>query len=85
MAEAKEYSGINRATMDCLKLRFESHGITSFAGDTGTVEQQGVKVSIAYNAAEQRLQVDIIEKPFFIPADVVWTLLDTAVRGCTEN
>lgn len=85
MAEAKEYAGITRATMDCLKLRFQSQGITPFAGDCGTIEQQGVRVSIAYVEAEQRLQVDIIEMPLFIPEDLVWTLLDTAVRGCADN
>ncbi len=85
MADAKEYAGITRAAMDCLKLRFQSQGMTPFVGDSGTLEQQGVKVSVAYIEAEQKLQVGIIEKPFFIPEDLVWTLLDGAVKGCADN
>ena len=85
MAEAKEYAGITRATMDCLKLRYQPQDMTSFDGDRGTLEHHGVRVSVAYIEAEQKLKIDIIEKPFFIPEDLVWTLLDNAVKGCADN
>jgi hypothetical protein len=85
MAETKEYVGITRATLDCLRQRLESRGIIPPAGDSGTFEQQGVKVSLMYIEAEGTLQFDIVERPFFVPEDLVWTLLDGAVRGCAEN
>ncbi len=83
MAETKEYVGIARTTLDCLKQRLQSQGVTPPAGDSGTIEQQGVRLSVAYIEAEQKLQFGIVEKPFFIPEDLVWTLLDSAVRSCT--
>lgn len=82
MAETKEYAGIARGTLDCLKQHLESHGLASPAGDSGIIEQQGVILSVTYIEAQQILQVGIIERPFFIPEDLVWTLLDNAVRGC---
>jgi hypothetical protein len=37
---------------------------------------------VTYIEAQQTLQFGIIERPFFIPEDLVWTELDNAVRGC---
>jgi hypothetical protein len=85
MPETKEYVGITRSTLDCLKQRFQSQGVTPPAGDSGTIEQQGVRLSVTYVEAEQKLQFGIIEKPFFIAENLVWTLLDQAVKGCAEN
>ena len=85
MAETKEYVGITRSTLDCLKERFQSQGVTPPAGDCGTIEQQGVRLSVTYIEAEQKLRFDLIEKPFFIAEHLVWTLLDRAVEGCAEN
>jgi hypothetical protein len=82
MAATKEYAGITRATLDCLKQHFLSQGITPPSGDSGTAEQRGLKLSVTYVEAEQRLRFGIIEKPRFIAEDLVWTLLDSAVRGC---
>ncbi len=85
MAEAKEYLGITRNTLDCLKQHLQSRGATPPAGDSGIFEQQGVRLSVTYTEAEQKLQFGIVEKPLFIPEDLVWMLLDTAVRGCAGN
>jgi hypothetical protein len=85
MAETKEYGGITRSTLDCLKQRFQSQGVAPPEGDSGTIEQQGVRLSVTYVEAEQTLKFGLIEKPFFIPDDLVWTLLDNAVKGCAGN
>jgi hypothetical protein len=85
MAKTKEYDGITRSMLDCLKQRFQSQGGAPPDGDSGTVEQQGVRLSMTYVEAEQKLQFGLIEKPFFIAEHLVWTLLDRAVKGCTEN
>ena len=85
MAETKEYVGITRSTLDCLKQRFQAQGVTPPAGDSGTIEQQGVKLSVTYVETEQKLQFGLIEKPFFIAENLVWTLLDSAVKGCAES
>jgi hypothetical protein len=85
VAETKEYVGITRSTLDCLKQRFQSHGVTPPVGDCGMIEQQGVRLSVMYVEEEQRLQFGLIERPFFIAEHLVWSLLDQAVKGCAEN
>jgi hypothetical protein len=85
MEDIKEYVGITRSMLDCLKERFQSLGVTPPAGDSGTIEQQGVRLSVTYVEVEQRLQFGLIEKPFFIAEHLVWSLLDRAVKGCAEN
>ena len=85
MAETKEYLGITRSIIDCLKQRFQSQGVTAPAGDSGTIEQQGVRLSVTYVEAEQKLQFGLIERPFFIAENLVWSLLDRAVKSCGEN
>jgi hypothetical protein len=85
MAETKEYAGIARGTLDCLRQHLESHGLTSPSGDSGIIKQQGVILSVTYIEAQQILQFGIIERPLFIPEDLVWSLLDQAVKGCAEN
>ena len=85
MAETKAYAGIGRSALDCLKQHLESGGIIPPAGDSGIFGYQGVKLSVTYMEADQTLQFDIVEKPFFVPADLVWTLLDGAVKRCAED
>jgi hypothetical protein len=85
MAETKEYAGITRNKLDCIKERFQSQGVTPPAGDSGTIEQQGIKVSVTYVEAEQKLHFGLVEKPFFIAESLVWSLLDRAVKSCGEN
>jgi hypothetical protein len=85
MAEIKEYVGITRSKLDCLKQRFQSQGVIPPPGDSGTIEQQGIRVSMTYVEAEQKLLFGIIEKPFFIAEHLVWTLLDRAVESCAQN
>ena len=85
MAESKEYQGITRSTFDCLKQRFQSQGVTPPVGDRGTIEQQGVRVSVTYVEAEQKLHFGLIEKPFFIAENLVWSLLDRAMKSCAED
>jgi len=85
MAETKEYRDITRGIFDCLRQRLQSQGVTPPAGDSGTIEQQGVRLSVTYVEAEQKLQFGLIEKPFFVTDDLIWTLVDRAVKGCTEN
>jgi len=54
-------------------------------GDSGTIEQQGVRVSVTYVEAEQKLHFGLIEKPFFIAENLVWSLLDRAMKSCAED
>jgi hypothetical protein len=85
MAESKEYTGIAQSALDCLKTDLKSIGVNPPEGDTGTVEYQGVKLSVSYSAAEQKLTFRIINKPPVLPESLVWQLLDGRIKKCTDS
>lgn len=82
MAEEKEYPGINRSTLDCLKKDLQSMGIAPPEGDSGVIEYQGVKLSITYTEPAAKLSIQILNKPSFVPESLVWQLLDGRIQKC---
>ncbi|MGH9470036.1 MAG: hypothetical protein ACRD1N_06820 [Terriglobia bacterium] len=82
MAEEKEYTGVTRATLDCLKQDLQTMGVASPEGDSGTIEYQGVKLSIVYDSAGEKLTVWVLQKPGFVPESLVWQLLDGRIQKC---
>lgn len=84
MADTKDYTGISASTLECLKTDLRSMGINPPDGDSGTVEYQGVKLSINYDSGHQTLSVHIISKPAFVPESLVWQLLDGRIQKCAE-
>jgi hypothetical protein len=85
MADSKDYTGIAQSTLDCLKTDLRSMGIEPPQGDSGTIEYQGVKLSVSYSAADQKLVLQIISKPAFVPESLVWQLLDGRIQKCSED
>lgn len=85
MADSKDYTGIAPSTLNCLKTDLQSMGINPPQGDSGTIEYQGVKLSVTYSAADQKLSLQIISKPGFVPASLVWQLLDGRIQKCAES
>ena len=84
MAEVREYGGITRTALDCLMGKMKSVGMTVPAGDNGTIEIKGVKFSVSYLETDQKLTFEITYRPVFMPEALVWSMLDTTVRRCTE-
>ena len=82
MATSKEYTGIARQRMDCLRQSLTSKGITPQGEDTATVEYQGVKLSLSYDEANQVLKLNILEKPAYVPESLIWGLIDNSVQQC---
>ncbi len=82
MASPKEYVGISRNTLECLKKDLQSMGITPPAGDNGTIEYQGVQLSVTYTEAAEKLSIGILNRPSFVPESLVWQLLDARVQKC---
>ncbi|MGH9447352.1 MAG: hypothetical protein ACRD3O_16700 [Terriglobia bacterium] len=82
MANSKDYSGIARATLDCLKNDLRSMGIDPPNGDAGAIEYQGVKLSISYAEDGQKLSIRIANRPSFVPESLVWQLLDGRIQKC---
>jgi hypothetical protein len=82
MADSKDYTNVSSAAVDCLKNDLRSMGIDPPEGDTGAIEYQGVKLTIAYAPADKKLSVQIISRPSFVPASLVWQLLDGRIQKC---
>ena len=82
MADQKEYAGISRGVLECLKKDLQSMGINPPEGDTGDIEYQGVRLSVTYREADQKLVVQMMNKPAFVPESLVWQLLDGRVQKC---
>jgi hypothetical protein len=85
MADSKAYTGIAQSTLDCLNTDLKSMGIDPPSGEGGTIEYQGVKLSVFYSATAQTLSVRIISKPPFVPESLVWQLLDGRIQKCSES
>lgn len=82
MADQKEYADIGRSVLECLKKDLQSMGINPPEGDSGTIEYQGVKLTITYAEADQKLTIQIASKPAFVPESLVWQLLDGRIQKC---
>jgi hypothetical protein len=81
MAASKEYTGIARQRMNRLWQGLRSTGITpESSGDSGTIEYQGVKLSVSYDEANQVLKLDILEKPAYIPESLIWGFIDNSIQ-----
>ena len=68
--------------MDCLRQSLTSKGITPQGDDTATIEYQGVKLSVSYDEANQVLNLNILEKPAYVPESLIWGLIDNSVQQC---
>jgi hypothetical protein len=81
MGDCKRYEGITREKLENLKQGLVKSGIKPPEGDSGMIEAMGVKVSVAYAASEQALDVCIVEKPDFIPAALVWAQVEAPLKA----
>lgn len=82
MADVKEYGGITEGGLDNLRKDLQSMGITPPQGNSGTIEYQGVKLAINYDPPSQKLTLNIVEKPVFIPESLIWQMLDGRIQKC---
>jgi hypothetical protein len=85
MADSKNYEGVTGGVLECLRQELRSVGITPPEGDSGTIEYQGVKLSMTYTAPSQTLAVEITSKPIFVPESLVWQLLDARIQKCVGD
>jgi hypothetical protein len=76
----KTFPDISRATFEKIKNDLRGLGVKVPSGDKCTIEHRGARGSLAYSEATGRLEVSILEKPFFVPESAVWSLLDRAMR-----
>ncbi|HUI43177.1 MAG TPA: hypothetical protein VL523_14535 [Terriglobia bacterium] len=81
MPDCRRYEGITPEKLSNLRLGLLRTGITLPEGGNGLIETMGVKVSVSYLAAEQALDVCIIEKPSFIPTSLVWGQVEAPLKN----
>lgn len=74
------FTSVSRKTFERMKDDLRALGVTVPAGDTCTIEHRGARGSMTYSERDRRLEVRILEKPFFVPERLVWDLLDRAMR-----
>lgn len=73
--ESKDFSPVPRDKFDKFKTE------NGQSADSFTVERSGVKVSVEYTEASQTVKITIVEKPAFIPDQMVWSFIEAAVKG----
>ncbi len=85
MPDSREYGGTSRDTLNCIRKDLEGMGIKLPEGDNGTIEYQGVKLSVTYFEADQKLAVKILDRPVFVPESMLWQLLETRIQKCKPS
>jgi hypothetical protein len=83
MAElsCKDYTGVTRASINKWREESARSGVTLPEGDSFTVEKSGVKISVDYAESSGTVKVCIVEKPGFIPESMVWSIVDSQMKG----
>lgn len=80
VAAEKEYADVTEAALGELKQELRSMGINAPEGTSGVIEYQGVKLALDYAPAAQKLAIRIIQKPPFVPENLIWQLLDARLN-----
>ncbi|HEY9181154.1 MAG TPA: hypothetical protein VIO32_10580 [Candidatus Baltobacteraceae bacterium] len=78
--ETKTYTNISRAQVDALRKQLSAYAQLP-AGDSGSIESQGMKGSYAYDEAAQTLTLTLDEVPFFVPRGMIWSTIERALQA----
>ncbi len=81
MVDCRRYEGVTQEKMERVKQGLARSGINLPDGPNGVIEAMGVKVSVNYVAADQALDVCIVEKPPFIPDTLIWAQIESPLKA----
>lgn len=81
MPDCRRFEGVTAEKMEQLKQGLIKSGIKPPDGPAGVIEAMGVKLSVSYVAAEQALDVCIMEKPAFIPDTLIWAQIESPLKS----
>ena len=81
MDDRRRFEGITPEKLEKLKQGLQRSGIKLPEGASGIIEAMGVKVSMNYLAAENALDLCIVEKPSFIPSSLVWAQVEGPLKN----
>ncbi len=73
--DSRDFSPVSREKFDAFK---KESGQTA---DSFVLERSGVRVSVEYTEGTQTMKITIVEKPPFIPDQMVWSFIEAAVKG----
>jgi len=81
MDDCRRFEGITPDRFESLRQGLQQKGVKLPDGGNGIVEAMGVKLSVAYVAAENALDICIVEKPVFIPSSLVWARVEGPLKN----
>ena len=81
MDDCRRFEGITPEKLEGLKQGLQQKGIKLPEGGNGIIEAMGVKLSVNYLAAENAIDICILEKPAFIPASLVWSQVEGPLKN----
>jgi len=81
MPDCRRYEGVTAEKMERVKQGLIRSGIKPPEGPAGMIEAMGVKVSVNYVAADQALDICIVDKPEFIPDTLIWAQIEWPLKA----
>lgn len=78
--DRKVFTNVTRAQVNNLRSAIAAY-VPLPAGDSGTIESQGMKGSFNYDEGAQTLTLSIDEAPFFVPRAMIWSTIERALAG----
>jgi hypothetical protein len=79
------FRDVSRTAVEQMKTDLRALGATVRGGDTCEIEHRGVRGSMIYSESEQRLEIVIVNKPFYVSSSMVESLLKRAMRRYVET
>jgi hypothetical protein len=76
----KTFEGISRDAFERMKADLRKLGVSVPDGDQFELHHQGVTGSLAYSEPEQRVEVRITRKPFFVSSAAVTSMLHKVMK-----
>ena len=77
------YSGVTASIFNSMKGELEKNGF-SVPGTSGTIRGPfGIVMQYAYDEATETLNVEVLEKNFFVSCDQIYNQLDTTLGKFT--
>lgn len=81
MDDCRRFEGITPEKLESLRQGLQQKGVKLPEGGSGIIESMGVKISVSYVAAENALDICIVEKPAFIPSSLVWSQVEGPLKN----
>jgi len=85
MADTRTYTAVTSEVMDAIRAGLGAAAIEMPSTPDGAVEFFGTlrfKLGYAWDDQAETLELEILDKPFFVPVDKLWEYADVGVSTC---